>query len=151
MINFSGSRILVVGGSSGIGLSTAKVAHEHGAAVTIASRSSDKVDAAVRTIGPGTSGRLIDVTSNSSVETFFADGTVWDHIIVTGSDVTIAAVRQLPLETAEAAFNSKFWGFYLEFCRICKTTSSRNSVTLEIPLNSVRMALWNSDSSRQRR
>jgi len=73
MINFSGSRILVVGGSSGIGLSTAKVAHEHGAAVTIASRSSDKVDAAVRTIGPGTSGRLIDVTSNSSVETFFAD------------------------------------------------------------------------------
>ena len=128
MINFSGSRILVVGGSSGIGLSTAKVAHEHGAAVTIASRSSDKVDAAVRTIGPGTSGRLIDVTSNSSVETFFADGTVWDHIIVTGSDVTIAAVRQLPLETAEAAFNSKFWGFY----RVAKAATIKPTGSLSV-------------------
>ncbi len=112
MLDFSGNKVLVIGGSSGIGLATAKLAAELGATVTIASRSLDKVQAAVSTLGAGASGHQLDVTSDRSVEAFFADGTVWDHVVVTGSQVTIAAVRQLPIDTARAAFDSKFWGFY---------------------------------------
>jgi len=112
MIDFHDNRILVVGGSSGLGLATAQLAAKLGAHVTIASRSMEKVNAAIATIADRASGRQLDVTQNGQVEAFFADGTVWDHVIVTGSDVQIAAVRELPLETAYAAVDSKFWGFY---------------------------------------
>lgn len=112
MIDLSGQRVLVIGGSSGIGLATAQLASELGAAVTIASRSADKVSAAARMIGPSASGQTLDLTNDTAVEAFFASAAAFDHVIVTGSQVSIAAVRDLPLETAYTAVNSKFWGFY---------------------------------------
>jgi NAD(P)-dependent dehydrogenase (short-subunit alcohol dehydrogenase family) len=57
------------------------------------------------------SGTALDVTDHAAVAQYLA-GEVWDHVVVTGSDVKIAAVRELPLEAAHASFNSKFWGFY---------------------------------------
>lgn len=112
MISLGGSHVLVIGGSGGIGLATARLAAELGAHVTIASRSADRVASAVEVINGDVRGRLVDVTSDESVQSLFADQTQWDHVIVTGSQVTIQPVRQLPLETARAAFDSKFWGFY---------------------------------------
>lgn len=80
-----------------------------------------KVDAAVRAIGATTAGRVLDVTDDRSVDEFFTDRTTWDHVIVTGSQVRIAWVRALPLETARAAFDSKYWGFY----RVARTAQIR--------------------------
>ncbi len=111
MIDLSGQTILVIGGSSGIGFATAKLAAKLGATVTIASRSAEKVAAATAAI-PGATGRIVDVTDDASVEALFADGTAWNHVIVTGSQVGMAAVRELPMEAARAAVESKFWGFY---------------------------------------
>lgn len=50
MSSFQGSRVLVVGGSSGIGLATAAAFLAAGAHVTIASRSVDKLQAAARSL-----------------------------------------------------------------------------------------------------
>src|SRR5580704_1901301 len=84
MLDFSGQKILVVGGSSGIGMATAKLAGELGASVTIASRSEGKVRAAATKLNA--EGRILDVTQPDALDRFFADG-MWDHVIVTGSDV----------------------------------------------------------------
>ena len=110
MFDFSQQKILVVGGSSGIGLATAKLAGEMGAAVTIASRSQDKVRAAAAKLK--VAGQVLDLTQADAVERFFSGGAVWDHVIVTGSDVKMAAVKTLPMLDAMAAMDSKFWGFY---------------------------------------
>lgn len=112
LFDFKNQQILVVGGSSGIGLATAKIARVLGARVTIASRTADKIEAARASIGSDVAGRVIDLIDDRNVEDFFSDGTTWDHVVVTGSQVKIAAVRELPLETARASFDSKFWGFY---------------------------------------
>ena len=112
MIDFTGQHILVIGGSSGIGFATAKLAVQLGAEATIASRSLEKIRTATGAIGAGAVGRAIDLTDDKSVADFFSGGTVWDHVVVTGSQVKIAAVRDLPIETARQAFESKFWGFY---------------------------------------
>jgi NAD(P)-dependent dehydrogenase (short-subunit alcohol dehydrogenase family) len=112
MFDVAGQNVLVVGGSSGMGFATARLAAVMGAAVTIASRSEEKVRAATGSIGARAAGRVIDVTNDEGVAAFFSDGTVWDHVIVTGSQVKIGPVRELPIETARAAFDSKFWGFY---------------------------------------
>lgn len=111
MIDLTGQTILIIGGSSGIGRATAGMAASLGAQVTIASRSAQKVSMAVDAI-PGASGRMVDVTSDDSVQALFADGAGWNHVIVTGSQVSMAAVRELPMTTARAAVESKFWGFY---------------------------------------
>lgn len=112
MIDLAGQRVLVIGGSSGIGFATAKLAAELGAAVTIASRSGDKVAAAAKAIGPDVEARPLDLTRDAAVEAFFSAADAFDHVIVTGSQVSMAAVRDLPLDTARAAMDSKFWGFY---------------------------------------
>jgi NAD(P)-dependent dehydrogenase (short-subunit alcohol dehydrogenase family) len=104
MFDFTGRRVLVIGGGSGIGFATARIAAELGARVVIASRTPEKIDAAT--------GRQLDVTVDEAVEAFFSDGQVWDHVIVTGSQVSMSAVRDLPMDDAYAAMASKFWGFY---------------------------------------
>lgn len=128
MIDLTGQRILVIGGSSGIGLATARIAAELGASVTIASRSKDKLLAAAKRLDGKVARGVLDVTSDTSVESFFAKSEPWDHIIVTGSDVSIAAVRQLPLATAMAAMDSKFWGFY----RVARTANIKAGGSLSV-------------------
>ena len=112
MLDFSGQQVLVIGGTSGIGFATARLAAELGAEVTIASRSADKVTRKAAEIGPAVKGRVIDVTNDRSVEAYFGDGRVWDHIIVTGSQATITPVRAASMDVAMAAFNSSTWGFF---------------------------------------
>lgn len=126
MGSLSGQRVLVVGGSSGIGLGTARAAVELGAAVTIASRSQAKIDAAVSAIDATVEGRVLDVTSDAEVESFFRDQPAWDHIVVSAAQTKVAAVRDLPLADAAAAVNSKFWGAY----RIARTAPIRDGGSL---------------------
>jgi NAD(P)-dependent dehydrogenase (short-subunit alcohol dehydrogenase family) len=110
MVDFSGKKLLVIGGSSGMGLATAKLAKSLGGSVTIASRSAERVAAASAELG-GVQGVTLDVTDPAAVEALLST-VILDHVIVTGSDVKIAAIRELPLDTARASFDSKFWGFY---------------------------------------
>lgn len=128
MIDFTGQRILVIGGSSGIGFSTARIADSLGAQVTIASRTAARVEAAARKIGRSTRGCIIDVTENESVESFFASDTVWDHVIVTGSEVKIGPVREIPFDVAQESFNSKYWGFY----RVARAAKIRPGGSLSV-------------------
>ena len=128
MIDFTHQKILVIGGSSGIGFSTAVIAASLGAHVTIASRTAAKVEAAAKKVDANTAGCVLDVTDDQSVQNFFSAGTSWDHIIVTGSDVKIGPVRDLPFDTARAAFNSKYWGFY----RVARAANIRPGGSLEV-------------------
>lgn len=112
MIDLKGQRVLVVGGTSGIGLATARLATQRGAAVTVASRSGSKVAAAVEIIGPAATGRTLDVTDEHAVQDFFGSRDLWDHVVTTASAVRIAPVRDLPMVDALAAMDSKFWGAY---------------------------------------
>lgn len=111
-LDFTGQRLLVLGGTSGIGLATARLAADLGAEVHVASRSAQKVRAAVELIGAGARGAVLDLTDAAAVEAFFANAPAWDHVVVTGSDVSMAAVRELPLAQARQAVESKYWGFY---------------------------------------
>lgn len=112
MAGFEGQRVLIVGGSSGIGRATAGLAASRGAAVTIASRDQAKLDAAAKAIGHGAVGRVLDVTSDEAVDAFFADGAVWDHVVVTAAALPAGPVREISVAVAQASMNAKFWGAY---------------------------------------
>jgi len=105
-------RVLVIGGSSGIGEGVAHMCARHGARVTIASRSPDNLTAAAGRIGAPVETGTIDVRHDESVAAFFADDTVYDHVVVSGANVSIAPVRDLAPADAQRSMNAKFWGAY---------------------------------------
>jgi len=108
------ARVLVIGGSSGIGLATAEKALDAGAQVTIASRSQSKVDEAVAALsGKGkVQGTVLDTTNAAAVEAFFTGEAEWDHVVISAAQTKSGPVRGLDLAAAKAAMDSKFWGAY---------------------------------------
>jgi NAD(P)-dependent dehydrogenase (short-subunit alcohol dehydrogenase family) len=108
----SGSRILVVGGSSGIGEGIATACSRLGGDVTIASRSPSKLAAAAQRIGADVTSRGIDICDDDSVRQFFATTDPYDHVVVSAASVSIEPVRVAAPSDAQRSMNSKFWGAY---------------------------------------
>ncbi len=114
------ARVLVLGGSSGIGLATAKAAAAAGAKVTLASRSNDKVNAAAMQVGKGAIGVPIDTTNDTALEAFFSKQPEWDHVVVSVAAGRSAGLQDLSLQDAYGNMNAKFWTAYktARFARI---------------------------------
>lgn len=104
----AGKKVVVVGGSSGIGFSTAQLAKAEGADVTIASRNAERLNAAAGTLGA----RAItaDVTSDASVEQLFRQCGAVDHVVVTAAQLRTGPFKTVSLEDARVTMEGKFWG-----------------------------------------
>ena len=104
----AGKKVVVVGGSSGIGLATAELARREGAEVIIASRNADKLRSVAATLGA----RAIatDVTSDKSVEELFAACGVVDHVVVTAAQLRSGPFKTVPMEDVRSTMEGKFWG-----------------------------------------
>lgn len=129
-------RVLVIGGSSGIGLATAVAAAEAGAMVTIASRSSERLQVAADAVGHGVATERLDITDYESVQHYFKHSLAWDHVVVAGSATKTGPVRSLNLQDARAAMDNKFWGAY-HVARAC-TINPGGSLTLISGVFSIR-------------
>ncbi|PWC89352.1 short-chain dehydrogenase [Azospirillum sp. TSH100] len=119
-------RVLVIGGSSGIGLATAIAAAKADAAVTIASRSHDKLKAAVARIGGDARAVALDTRDLEAVERFFAGEPVWDHVVISAAQTPGGPVRSLAVADARTAMDSKFWGAY----HVARTAKIRETGSL---------------------
>ncbi len=112
MLSLTNKKVLVVGGSSGIGLGTAKMAAEAGAKVTIAGRSQDRLNDALKTLPKGTVARTLDATSDAAVEAFFKADPTWDHVVASAGSGGRGALTDIPMDKAFAAMDGKFWAYY---------------------------------------
>jgi NAD(P)-dependent dehydrogenase (short-subunit alcohol dehydrogenase family) len=112
MSKLEGKKVLVVGGSSGIGEASAQALAALGAQVTIASRDPAKLQAAAERIGGAVRTAVLDTANDAAVEAFFAAQDEYDHVVISAAQTASGPVRQLPLVDAYAAMNSKFWGAY---------------------------------------
>jgi NAD(P)-dependent dehydrogenase (short-subunit alcohol dehydrogenase family) len=123
-----GAHVVVVGGSSGMGLAVATLAHQHGAQVTIASRGQDRLEAAAAQIGSGAKTEVLDTTSEEAVTSCFEKLGLIDHLVIPGSSVRTGALKELPLSDALFTMRSKFWGPYL--CAKHAQIDASGSITL---------------------
>jgi len=105
-------KAVVIGGSSGIGLAVAKALVNSGAHVVIASRSSNKLDEAQRTIGANTLAFRLDVTQEEKVQQFFEDIGPFDHLVCTAVSGINAPFLEMDTADAKTVFKTKFWGQY---------------------------------------
>src|SRR6266568_8994409 len=110
MRSFIEKSVLVVGGSSGIGLAAARRFVAEGARVMIASRNRDRLAAALEPPGFGATASVIDMTDDAAVEIFCREHPTWDHVVVSAAETPMGAAKTLPMAAAYAAMNSKFWG-----------------------------------------
>jgi NAD(P)-dependent dehydrogenase (short-subunit alcohol dehydrogenase family) len=107
-MSLAGKKVVVVGGSSGIGLATAELAKRDGAEVIIASRNGDKLKAAADKVGA--KGIVVDVTNDQSVgDLFKACGPV-DHVIVTAAQLKTGPFKTVSMDDVRATMEGKFWG-----------------------------------------
>lgn len=104
--------ILIVGGSSGIGLATARAAIDLEANVTIASHDPARLRQAGEYLSNAARTYVVDTNNNESVLKMFSEAGSFDFVIVSAAATKGGPVRQLPLEDAYASMNSKFWGAY---------------------------------------
>ena len=104
----TGKKVVVVGGSSGIGLATAELAKAQGAEVIIASRSADKVKAAAAKVGA--TGIVADVTNDDSVVNLFKTCGPVDHVVVSAAQLKSGPFKTVSMEDVRSTMEGKFWG-----------------------------------------
>ncbi|KVE27857.1 short-chain dehydrogenase [Burkholderia vietnamiensis] len=109
--SLSGKKVLVVGGSSGIGAAAAHAFAQRGAVVTIASRHPERAGAATAP-GAAVRGEALDITDTAAVDAFCARAGRFDHVVISAAQTATGPVRTLALADAQAAMDSKFWGAY---------------------------------------
>lgn len=116
MTDLSGRRAMFVGGSSGMGLATAKLFHRHGAAVVLAGRSPERLEAARTGFESGADVENIAFDMTDERQTGMAmsqlpDGAL-DYLVITAASITHGPFATQPLEEVRAMYDSKFWGPY---------------------------------------
>ena len=79
-------RILVLGGSSGIGLAVAQAAAREGAAMVIASSRRARVEKALKTLPEGAEGHAVDLADEPAVQALFAELGRFDHLAFTAGE-----------------------------------------------------------------
>ena len=112
MQDLEGKKILIVGGSSGIGLATAQAAWDRGAVVAIASRDDEQLHSVAGKIGSAVQAIPVDLLENKSILALFETAGSQDYVVVTAASTKTGSIRSLPLEDAYASMESKFWGAY---------------------------------------
>jgi len=82
-MSLQGSRVIIVGGSSGLGLATARVALTRGARVVVTGRSPERLRAVQSELGEGLETAAVDALDEAAMQKFLQSRDGIDHLFVT--------------------------------------------------------------------
>lgn len=128
-MNIKNQKIVIVGGSSGIGFSIAKAALEEGANVVIASRSADKLRHAKERLNNRVETFETDIRDFSQLASLFKKIGTFDHLQITASEISFGEFATLSIQDAKSAFDNKFWGPYQTVKAALPYLSQQGSIT----------------------
>jgi NAD(P)-dependent dehydrogenase (short-subunit alcohol dehydrogenase family) len=121
---------LIVGGTSGIGLATARLLHEQGATVHIAGRDAGRLDAAIASV-PGLVGHRADGASADQIRALADEIGPIDWLIVALSGGAGAGpFANLDLRVLRQGFDAKFWGHITTIQAALPRLAADGSITL---------------------
>ena len=113
MENLKGKKVVILGGTSGIGLATAKAAAAQGAELVIASSNQQRIDNALKELPAGSKGFAVDLTNEDAVQQFFNQLGAFDHLIYTaGESLQLINIADVAVADAKQFFNLRYWGAF---------------------------------------
>ena len=114
MFSLDGRKVVIIGGSYGMGYATALMAIEAGAEIAIAARGADKLAEAAQALqargGREVPWQALRIEDRPGVAEFLAACAPFDHLVLPGSTVKPILYDDLTDASAREAFESKFWG-----------------------------------------
>src|SRR5580704_5386503 len=103
-------RVVILGGSSGIGLAVAEQAASQGAKIVIASSNPERVQKAVEAFGGNAEGHALDLLDEQAIETLFTKLGAFDHLVFTAGDTLhLHDLAATDLKQARQAFELRYW------------------------------------------
>ena len=103
-------RVVILGGSSGIGLAVAEQAASQGAKLVIASSNAERVQKGIESLGGNAQGHTLDLSDEQAVETLFAKLGAFDHLVFTAGDsLHLHDLATTDLKQARRAFELRYW------------------------------------------
>lgn len=105
-------KVVIIGGSSGIGLATARAALEEGAAVVIASRSREKLERANRQLGQQAQIYEADMADKVSLQRLFQEVGALNHLFISAAEPKTGLLLKTDMEDIRSSFDTRFWGTY---------------------------------------
>jgi NAD(P)-dependent dehydrogenase (short-subunit alcohol dehydrogenase family) len=107
---FENKRVVILGGSSGIGLAVAEQAASRGAKLVIASSNMERIQKAVEPFGANAEGHALDLSDEQAVESLFAKLGAFDHLVFTAGDTLhLHDLADTDLKQARRAFELRYW------------------------------------------
>ncbi|MFC5403343.1 SDR family oxidoreductase [Cohnella soli] len=125
-----GQRVIIMGGTSGMGFASAQMLAAGGAKVVITGRDGAKLEEALRQLGGNSSGECLDASSPEAVKAFYKRQGAFDHLIISVSGAKGAGnFRELALDDLRGGFEAKFWPQLTAAQLSLNTISANGSIT----------------------
>jgi NAD(P)-dependent dehydrogenase (short-subunit alcohol dehydrogenase family) len=142
-------KIVILGGTSGIGLATAQLATAEGATVVVASSNPERVDAALANLPVNAEGYALDLRREEEIRDLFERLGEFDHLAYTaGESLPLGPIGTTNLETARRALEIRFWGAYAAVKHAAPRLRPGGSIVLSSGIASARpQATWTVASS----
>ena len=127
-----GRTVLILGGNAGIGLAVARLAHENGARVVVASRhAAERAEELGRELGSEALALSCDIAAPETYDPLLAAVGTIDHLVVAvRPQLTPAPFAQLDLAQAEQGMHTKLWGVCAFIQAALPQLNPQGSVTL---------------------
>ena len=127
--SFEDAEVVVIGGTSGIGLATAAMVQEAGARVTVVGRDEGRLAAALEQLGRRARGVALDVGDEGAVQDLFASFDHVDHVAMLAGTRADGEIATIDTATITGPVDSRLWGA-LYVCRYAAPKMTDGSITI---------------------
>jgi NAD(P)-dependent dehydrogenase (short-subunit alcohol dehydrogenase family) len=111
-MSLAGKTVVIIGGSSGMGLATAKAAQSEGAKVVITGRSEERLRSAREELGRSPRTVALDAADEAGTRALFEELGSVDHAFITAATLTFDPKLAADSAAMRSALDTRFWGAY---------------------------------------
>jgi NAD(P)-dependent dehydrogenase (short-subunit alcohol dehydrogenase family) len=128
-VSLNDTTVVILGGSSGMGLATAKAAQAEGARVVITGRTPERLEAARAALGDKVRTVALDIGDEMGTRALFSELDSVDHVFITAGTVLFDPKLATDATSVRPALDTRFWGAFNAAKFAAAKMSTRGSIT----------------------